>query len=156
VNLAVHVSAPRALWPPLRTVIEEAWWTFLTGCAGRAVKYSQQPVCAALGPLGVRSCQCQAIPGAGGMTTRRSNASSLMSLPARFIFFRPRKEAFFRSSSFRGMYHQGSPFLWQQKFYGIFALFARSERKGRFLKCFAFYSRSLNRPFEVFSAWHLV
>jgi hypothetical protein len=29
------------------------------------------------------------------------------------------------------------------------------ERKGYFSKCFAFYSRSLNRPFEVFSAWHL-
>jgi hypothetical protein len=30
VDLAIHVSAPRALRPPLRTVIEETWWTFFT------------------------------------------------------------------------------------------------------------------------------
>jgi hypothetical protein len=136
-------------------VIEEARQTFLTGCVGRAVKHSQQPVCAALGPLGVRSCQCQAIPGVGGMTTRRSNVSSLMSLPARFIFFQPRREVFFGSSSFRGMYHQGSPFLWRKMFFGILALFARSECKGHFSKCFAFYSKPLNRSLEVFWAGHL-
>jgi hypothetical protein len=41
VDLAVHVSAPRAPRLPLCTVIEETWQTFFTKCAGRAVKYGQ-------------------------------------------------------------------------------------------------------------------
>jgi hypothetical protein len=80
------MSAPRELWCPLRTRIEEAWQIFLTGRAGRAVKWSQQPACAALGPPGVQSCQYQAIPATGGVTTRRGDASSLMSLLAKLIF----------------------------------------------------------------------
>jgi hypothetical protein len=87
VNSTVHVLAPRELWRPLRTGIEEAWWIFLTRRAGRAVKWSQQPACVALGPPGVQSCQCQAIPATGGVTTRRSDASSLMSLLAKLVFF---------------------------------------------------------------------
>jgi hypothetical protein len=70
VNLAVHVSAPRELWHPLRTGIEEARQIFLIRRAGHAVKQSQQPVCATWGPPGVWSCQCQAIPAAGGVRTR--------------------------------------------------------------------------------------
>jgi hypothetical protein len=95
VNPAVHVSAPRALWPSQRTVIEEAWRTFFTECAGRAVKCSQQPVCADLGPWGVQSCQYQAIPVVGGVTTRRSSVSSLMSLLVRLFSF-DQEERLFR------------------------------------------------------------
>jgi hypothetical protein len=40
-NLVVHMSAPRDLWHPLCTEIEEARQIFLTGRAGRAVKRSQ-------------------------------------------------------------------------------------------------------------------
>jgi hypothetical protein len=50
VNLAIHVSAPWELWPPLRTVIEEAWQTLFHPSAGHAVKYGQQPGRAAIGP----------------------------------------------------------------------------------------------------------
>jgi hypothetical protein len=94
VNSAVHVLAPRELWRPLRTGIEEAWRIFLTRHAGHAVKWSQQPACMALGPPGVQSCQCQAIPAMGGMTTRRSDASSLMSLLVKLVFFHLRGEIF--------------------------------------------------------------
>jgi hypothetical protein len=48
-DLAIHVSAPRVPQPPLRTVIEETWWTFFTQRAGRAVIYGQQPERAAAG-----------------------------------------------------------------------------------------------------------
>jgi hypothetical protein len=51
-DLAIHVSAPRALWPPPHMVIEEAWRTFFTKRAGCAVKYGQQPERAAAGPTG--------------------------------------------------------------------------------------------------------
>jgi hypothetical protein len=94
VNPATHVSAPRALWPPLRTVIEEAWQTFFTGGARHAVKCSQQPVCADLGPRGIQSCQCQVIPIGDGVTARRSSASSLMSLPVRLFSFNQEEKSF--------------------------------------------------------------
>jgi hypothetical protein len=67
---------------------------FLTRRTGRAVKWSQQPACAALVPPDVQSCQCQAIPVTGGVTTRRSDASSLMSLLAKLVFFHLRGEIF--------------------------------------------------------------
>jgi hypothetical protein len=104
VNLAVHVSAPRELRLPLRTGIEEVRQIFLTGRAGRAVKQSQQLACAARGPPGMWSCQCQAIPTKGGVTTRGSDASSLMSLLTRFLLSSKGRSPF-ESFSFRGMYH---------------------------------------------------
>jgi hypothetical protein len=48
----------------------------------------------ALGPPGVQSCQCQAIPAMGGVTTRRGDASSLMSLFVWLTFFHLRGGVF--------------------------------------------------------------
>jgi hypothetical protein len=70
VDLAIHVSAPRELRLLLCMGIEVARWIFLTGCAGRAVKWSQWLACAASDPPGVWSCQCQAISAMG----RRDNS----------------------------------------------------------------------------------
>jgi hypothetical protein len=78
-------------WRPLCTGIEEARQNFLTR---RAVKQSQQSACVALGPPGIQSCQCQAIPATGGVTTQRSNASSLTLLSMRLISFHLRGEIF--------------------------------------------------------------
>jgi hypothetical protein len=40
------------------------------------------------------------------------------------IFFDLEEKVVFESSSFRGMYYQGSPLLWWRVFFGFFALFA--------------------------------
>jgi hypothetical protein len=96
VNLAVHVSAPRALRPPLRTVIEEAWRTFFTRCTGRAVKYGQQPVCAATGPTGRPVLSMSGYPCRGWRDNSKKKRIIIDVTSCEAIFFRPRREGCLR------------------------------------------------------------
>jgi hypothetical protein len=106
-------------------------------------------------PLDVQSCQCQAIPATGGVTTRRSNASSLMSLPASLFSFDQEEKPFQVFNISRYVSPEFSISLTVDVFLESLLSLRDPECKGYFSKCFAFYSRSLNRPLEVFSVWHL-
>jgi hypothetical protein len=59
-----------------------------------------------LGPRDIQSCQCQVIPAEGGVTTRTSNTSSLMSRPVVLLSFDPEEKDIFEAQYFRGMYYQ--------------------------------------------------
>jgi hypothetical protein len=91
----------------------------------------------------------------GGMTTRRSNASSLMSPPMGLVFFRPEKEAFLGLYLFEVCITRVHRFFGGRCVLGSSLSLYDPEREGYFSKCFTFYSRFLNQPFEVFLAWHL-
>jgi hypothetical protein len=96
VNPAVHMSAPHALRPPLRTVFEEAWQTFSTRCAGRAVKYGQQPVCAAAGPTGCLVLSMSDYPCRGWRDNSKEQSVIIDVTSCEAIFFRPKREGRFR------------------------------------------------------------
>jgi hypothetical protein len=148
VNLAVHVLAPRQLWRPLCMGIEEAWLIFLTGRLGRAVKWSQQPACAALGPPGIQSCQCQVILAMGGMTTRRSDVSSLMSLLAKHVFFHLRGEIFSSLRPFEVCATEIHCPFHNESFLGPLPSLRDSKCKGCFSKHLSFHSGLIFGIFE--------
>jgi hypothetical protein len=102
-NLAVHMSAPRALWPPLRTVIEETRQTFFTQAWDvRSNAVNSQDVWP-LGPHRVQSCQSQAVPTEDGVTTRGNLVSALTFLLMKLSFFDPKDKIDSRLSYFKGM-----------------------------------------------------
>jgi hypothetical protein len=76
-----------------------------------------------------------------------------MSLPVRLSSFDPEEKVVFESSSFLGMYYQGSPLLWWRVFFGFFALFACFEPKDHLSRGLAFYSKLLNESLEVILSW---
>jgi hypothetical protein len=96
VDLAVHVSAPRASRPPLRTVIEEAWQTFFTQHAGRAVKYGQQPECAAAGPTGRLVSSMSGYPCRGWRDNSNEQRIITDVTFCGVVLFRPGRERHFR------------------------------------------------------------
>jgi hypothetical protein len=108
VDLAVHVSAPWTPWPPLCMVIEKTWRTFFTHARDVRSNSVNSRDAWMRGPHGVWSCQCQAILAEDSVTTRRSQASSLTSLPVDQFPFGPRDKRSFGFSYFRGMYF-GNP-----------------------------------------------
>jgi hypothetical protein len=105
VNLAVHMSAPCALWPPICTVIEETWWIFFTHAQDVRSNAVNSRGTRLLGPWDVQSCQCQVILVDDGVTARRNQASSLTSFSVKLFPFVPREKLDFGSSCFRGMYY---------------------------------------------------
>jgi hypothetical protein len=73
-----------------------------------------------------------------------------MSLPARLVFFRPGREAFSGLHIFDVRITRVHRFFDGRCFMESLLSLRNPERKGYFSKCFAFYSRSLNRPLEGF------
>jgi hypothetical protein len=125
-NLAIHVSAPRALRTPLRTVNEEAWQTFFTRCAGRAVKHGQHSVCAAAGPTWHPVLSMSGYPYRGWHDNSKKQCIIIDVTPCEAISTQ-KKKVVFESSSFRGMYYQGLLLLWWRVFSGVFLPFLRNS-----------------------------
>jgi hypothetical protein len=98
VDLAIHVSTPRALRPPLCMVIEETWQTFFTHARDVQSNTVNSRGARLLGPRDIRSCQCQAILAEDGVTARRNQASLLTSSPVRLFPFNPKEELDFGPS----------------------------------------------------------
>jgi hypothetical protein len=96
VDLAVHVSVPRMPRPPLCTVIEETWRTFLTQCTGRAVKYGQQPERAAAGPTGRLVSSKLGYPCRGWRDNSNEQGIITDVTSCGVALFRPRREGHFR------------------------------------------------------------
>jgi hypothetical protein len=99
---------------------------------------------------GVRSCQCQAIPAMGGVTTRRSDASSLMSLFARLAFFHLRGEAYSGIHPFEVCITETHCFFGSKRFLGPSPSLCDLKRKDCFSKHFSFSSGSFKSALEVF------
>jgi hypothetical protein len=95
-NMAAHVSASRALRPPLRTVNEEAWRTFFTGCAGRAVRHGQQPEYATAGPTGRPVLSMSGYPCRGWRDNSNKQCIIVDVTSCEVILFRPRREGCFQ------------------------------------------------------------
>jgi hypothetical protein len=115
---------------------------------GCAIKWSQQPACTALGLLSVQSCQCQPIPAMGGVTTRRSGASSLMSLLAKLVFFHLRGEIFSGFRPFEVCTTKIHCPFHNESFLGPSPSLRDSKRKGCFLKHLSFHSGLIFGIFE--------
>jgi hypothetical protein len=153
VDLAVHVSAPRAPRPPLRTVIEEAWQTFFTKRAGRAVKYGQQPERTTAGPTGHLVLSMSGYPCRGWRDDSKKQSIIIDITSYGAIFFRPKREGHFRVFMFLRYVLSNPIAFWCRVFFGSFALFARFKCKDRLSSGLAFYSKLLNESLEIFSSW---
>jgi hypothetical protein len=129
VDLVVHVSAPCALRPPQRTVIEDTWRTFFTHARDVRSNTVNSRGARPLGPRAVRSCQCQAILTEDGMTARRSQASSLMSFSVRLFPFDPKDNLDNEFSHFQGMSFSNSNFFGIRCLVKSFALFMQFGHK---------------------------
>jgi hypothetical protein len=95
-DLAIQVSAPRASRPPLRTVIEEAWQTFLTKHAGRAIKHGQQPERAVAGPTGRLVLSMLGYPCREWHDKLKEQSIIIDVTSCWAAFFRPEREGHFR------------------------------------------------------------
>jgi hypothetical protein len=95
-DLTIHVSAPRMPRPPLRMVIEEAWRTFFTKHAGRAVKHGQQPEHAATKPTWRLVSSMSGYPCGGWRDNSKEQSVIIDVTPCEVIFFRPKEEDYFR------------------------------------------------------------
>jgi hypothetical protein len=106
-------------------------------------------------PPGVWSCQCQVIPAKGGVTTRGSDASSLMSLLTRFLLSSKGRNPF-ESYSFRGMYHWNSLSFARRSFLGPLHSSRDSKHKGCFFEVLSFWAGNalfyLRLVFEIFGS----
>jgi hypothetical protein len=99
---------------------------------------------------GIRSCQCQAIPAMGGMTTQRSDASSLMSLFARFILFHLRGEAYSGIHPFEVCITETHCLFGSKCFLGPSPSLCDLKCKDCFLKHFPSLWDLLNQPSRFF------
>jgi hypothetical protein len=97
VDLVVHVSVPRALRPPLRTVIEETWRTFFTQ---RAVKYGQQPGHVAARPTGRPVLSMSGYPCRGWHDNLNEQCIIVDVTSCGVALFRPRRKGHFLGSVF--------------------------------------------------------
>jgi hypothetical protein len=154
VDLAVHVSAPRALRPPLRTVIEETWRTFFTKHAGHAVKYGQQPERAAVGPTRRLVLSMSGYPCRGWRDNSNKRGIIIDVTSCGVVFFRPKREGHFRVFIFsRYVLSKATSLLSCRAFSRSFALFARFERKDRPSSGFAPTRNSWMNPSRPVSRW---
>jgi hypothetical protein len=86
----------------------------------------------------------------GGVTTRRSDASSLMSLFARLVFFHLRGEVFSGLRPFEVCITKVHCLFGSECFLGPSPSLRDSKRKVCFLKHFSFHSGFLNQPSRFF------
>jgi hypothetical protein len=153
VNPAVHMSAPHALRPPLRTVFEEAWQTFSTRCAGRAVKYGQQPVCAAAGPIGLPVLSMSGYPCRGWRDNSKKQCIIIDVTFCEAIFFRPRREGCFRVFIFLRYVLSGFAASLVPGVLWVFRPLCVIRAQGSPSRGLALYSNLLNESLKVFSSW---
>jgi hypothetical protein len=86
----------------------------------------------------------------GGVTARRSDASSLMSLFARLVFFHPRREVFSGLHPFEVCITKVHSFFGSEHFLEPLPSLRDLKRKDCFSKHFFFHSGSLNQPSRFF------
>jgi hypothetical protein len=103
VNLAIHVSAPRELQPPLRTMLEEARQTLFHPSAGHAVKYGQQPGRAAAGPTACLVLSKSGHPSRRWRDNSRESGVSADVVSCKADFFDPKGKVDNGLSYFKGM-----------------------------------------------------